>query len=171
MVLKKRKPKCLMSIDPSINNLGVAVWDIESKALKFWKLIHPKPGCRKNEYSKSVSMVDQLKELAALYGVVEIVLEVPEHWSVGGFEARETGSIAKLCFVCGLIYSMQYDIPEFELVTPRGWKGQLPKAVVANRLRNNYTEYGIDLSEWMGTVKENIGDAIGIGHYKLHGGV
>jgi hypothetical protein len=103
-------------------------------------------------------------------------MEVPEHWAVGGFEARETGSIAKLCFVCGLIYGMRYneEIEQFELVIPRGWKGQLSKEVVANRLQDEYLQkYDIDLSgKARGTkLNENVMDAIGIGHYKLFGGV
>ena len=161
----------LMSIDPSINNLGVAIWDIPSKKLLMWELIHPKVGQRQNEYVKALSMSDQLRERAKMYAVNRVILEVPEHWAVGGFEARETGSIAKLCFVCGLLYGMQYEMEEFDLVVPRGWKGQLPKDVMANRLRDVYLSYGIDLSEWAGTVMENVGDAIGIGHYKIYGSV
>lgn len=165
------KKNRLMSIDPSINNLGVAVWDMSSKKLLMWKLVHPKVGHRDNEYMKALSMSDQLREWAKIYAVNHVILEVPEHWSVGGFEARETGSIAKLCFVCGLLYGMQYEMEEFDLVTPRGWKGQLPKDVMANRLCDDYLQYGINLSVWIGTVMENVGDAIGIGHYKLYGSV
>lgn len=160
----------LMSIDPSINNLGMAIWDSPTKKLLLWKLVHPKSYCRKNEYEKSVSMCDQLREWAKTYVVTDILMEVPEHWAVGGFEARETGSIAKLCFVCGLIYGMRYntEIENFELVVPRGWKGQLPKEVVANRLHKEYMEkYELNMIE----LNENVMDAIGIGHFKLFGRV
>jgi hypothetical protein len=167
-VLKKSR---LMSIDPSINNLGVAIWDIADKSLLLFKLVHPRKDCRNNEYAKSLSMSDQLREWARTYLVNQMILEVPEHWSVGGFEARESGSIGKLCFVCGLIYGMQYDMDKFDLISPRGWKGQLPKNVVANRLQKEYLQYGIDLVEWTGTSMENVTDAIGIGHFKLFGGV
>lgn len=168
------KKNRLMSIDPSINNLGMAIWDIPSKTLLMWKLVHPKPHCRNNEYAKSLSMSDQLREWAKAYVVNQMILEVPEHWTVGGFEARETGSIGKLCFVCGLIYGMQYDMEEFELVVPRGWKGQLPKDVMANRLQEEYLQkYGIDMNGTVTGTKlnENVADAIGIGHYKLFGSV
>ena len=169
MIVKKKNR--LMSIDPSINNLGVAIWDMDAKVLLLWKLVHPKKDCKNNEYSKSLSMSDQLREWTVTYTVNHMILEVPEHWAVGGFEARETGSIAKLCFVCGLIYGMQYDVDSFELVAPRGWKGQLPKKVVANRLQEHYLQYGIDLTEWADTTMNNVGDAIGIGHFKLFGSV
>lgn len=162
-----------MSIDPSINNLGMAIWDMPTKKLLMWKLVHPKPNCRNNEYAKSLSMSDQLREWGRTYAVNRMILEVPEHWAVGGYEARETGSIAKLCFVCGLIYGMQYDMEHFELVVPRGWKGQLPKDVMANRLQGDYIVYGIDMNGTITGTKlnENVADAIGIGHYKLFGSV
>ena len=164
MIIKKQR---LMSIDPSINNMGMAIWDIPTKKLMLWKLVHPKVDKRKNEYEKSLSMSDQLREWARTYAVNNMILEVPDHWSVGGFEARESGSIAKLCFVCGLIYGMQYDMETFEWVLPRGWKGQLPKAVVANRLKEAYVGYGIDMTE----LNENVMDAIAIGHFKIFGSV
>lgn len=175
-LIVKKKKDILLSCDPSINNLGMAIWDISTKKLLLWKLVHPKPDCRYNEYVKSISMCDQLREWAKAYAVNNILMEVPEHWAVGGFEARETGSIAKLCFVCGLLYGMRYEekIENFELVIPRGWKGQLPKEVVAKRLQNEYLQkYDIDLSgEARGTkLNENVMDAIGIGHYKLFGRV
>lgn len=163
-----------MSIDPSINNLGMAIWDIATKKLVLWKLVHPKVDRRKNEYEKALSMSDQLREWSKIYVVNHMVLEVPEHWAVGGFEARETGSIAKLCFVCGLIYGMQYSMETCELVSPRGWKGQMPKGVMANRLQEEYlSQYDIDMNgEATGKkLNENVSDAIGIGHYKIFGSV
>jgi len=170
------KKNRLMSIDASINNLGMAIWDIPSKKLLLWKLVHPKVNCRKNEYAKALSISDQLREWARTYAVNHMILEVPEHWAVGGFEARETGSIAKLCFVCGLIYGMQYEMEEFILVAPRGWKGQLPKNVMANRLKDEYwTKYQIDMTgeftEENRKLNENVADAIGIGHVYLYGSV
>ena len=176
MIVKKNQRHRLMTIDPSINNLGMAIWDISTKALLLWKLVHPKTDRQKDEYEKSVSMCDQLRAWAKEYSVTEILMEVPEHWAVGGFEARETGSIAKLCFVCGLIYGMQYEMEEFDLVSPRGWKGQLPKDVMANRLQDEYwTKYQIDMTgKYLGTKKRlngNVADAIGIGHFRLFGSV
>jgi len=119
-------------------------------------------------------MSDQLREWSKTCVVNHMILEVPEHWAGGGLEARETGSIAKLSFVCGLLYSMQYDMETCVLVAPRGWKGQLPKGIMANRLKVEYwTKYQIDLTgEYAGRkLDENVADAIGIGHYKLYGSV
>lgn len=158
----------LMSIDPSINNLGVAIWDIEQEQLLDHRLLHPKKEAKNNEYAKSLSMLRQLQNLIEKFSVNNIICEVPEHWAIAGFEARETGSIAKLCFVCGMIYSLHDTLESCEVVVPRGWKGQLPKEVVANRLFDEYMEkYGIDMVK----MNPNVMDAIGIGHYKLFGSV
>lgn len=165
-MLVKKKHR-LMSIDPSINNLGVAVWDVGSQTLLMYRLLHPLKDAKNNEYEKSYSMLMQLKQWKETYGVNKVICEVPEHWAVAGFEARETGSIAKLCFVCGLIYSLRCELDEMKVVKPREWKGQLPKKVVANRLRHDYLKYDIDMIE----LNENVMDAIGIGHFYIFGSV
>lgn len=157
----------LMSIDPSINNLGMAIWDVKEKKVIFYKLLHPTKDFRTNEYDKSWSMLQEVKKWVNIYVINKIIMEIPEHWAVAGFEAREKGSMTKLMFVCGMIYSLRDIVESFELVTPRGWKGQLPKQVVENRLRDTYLAMGIDLSK----INDNVVDAIGIGHYKLFGRV
>lgn len=168
VIKKKVSSNYLMSVDPSINNLGMAIWDEDNKKLLTWQYIHPKIKSRTNEFEKSYSMLLQLKEWGAKYEVNKIICEVPEHWAVAGFEARETGSIAKLCFVCGLIYSMRLEVDEMILVKPREWKGQLPKEVVANRLFDEYMEkYELDMVK----LNPNVMDGIAIGHFKLFGSV
>lgn len=159
----------LMSIDSSINNLGLAIWEISDDGYKLllYKLVHPKVGSRNDEYEKSWSLLVQLKEWIVFYKVNKVILEVPTHWAVSGFEARESGGMAKLSFVCGLIYSLREHMTEFKVVTPQQWKGQLPKDVVVNRLRDHYLSIGVDLEK----LNNNIADAIGIGHYYITGSV
>lgn len=172
MIKKKNR---LISIDPSINNLGMAIWDLNSLVLDscnpsklvMHKLVHPLKNCRDNEFEKSFSMLNQIREWKTKYLVNKIICEVPEHWAVAGFQARETGSIAKLMFVCGMLYSLRNEVEEMRLVTPREWKGQLPKKVVANRLQKDYEPYGISMT----ALNENVMDAIGIGHFYIHGSV
>lgn len=173
MLIIKKKER-LMSIDSSVNNLGIAIWDMSSKKLLLWKLVHPKSDCRSNEYEKSWSILCQLKEWIKIYAINHIICEVPTYWAIGGFEARETGSMNKLSFVCGLIYSLRGDMEKFKLVTPSDWKGQLSKIVTQNRLQDEYwAKYQIDMN---GTatgkkLNDNVSDAIGIGHFKLFGSV
>jgi hypothetical protein len=169
-----QKHSRLMSIDSSINNLGMAIWDMGIKRLLDYRLIHPRVGERGSEYVKSQSMLNQIRELVMENYITHMIMEVPEYWAVGGFEARETGSIGKLLFVCGMIYSLKDQdvgathIEEFKLVSPRGWKAQLPKEVVANRLQKEYAEkYGIDMQK----MNNNVMDGIAIGHFRLFGSV
>jgi hypothetical protein len=163
MVIKKNR---LISIDPSINNVGVAIWELPN-VLMMYKLVHPKVGCRNNEYDKSLSILDQLKEWIRTYAVNRMILEVPAHWAVAGFEARETGSIAKLMLVVGLIYSLKHELDELKIVKPHEWKGQLPKEIMVNRLKEDYLPIGVNLEE----INPNVADAIGIGHYYIFGSV
>ena len=164
MMTKKNR---LMSIDPSINNLGMAIWDVNEKKLLLWKLLHPEVGQRRNEFDKSLSMLNQVKQWIQTYAVNRIIMETPEHWVVGGFQARETGSMTKLAFVCGMLCSLVNDLQEFKVVTPAEWKGQLPKEVVANRLKDHYLPLGVNLTE----IDANVADAIEIGHFYLYGDV
>lgn len=157
----------LMSIDPSINNLGVAVWNVSDKKVIFYGLVRPVKEFRENEFEKSWFMMQEIKRLIKSYVVSDVIMEIPEHWAVAGFEAREKGSMTKLMFVCGMLYSLRDVVYSFDLVVPRKWKGQLPKDVVANRLYKNYLSMGIDLKN----INNNVLDAIAIGHYKLYGGV
>lgn len=166
-MLAPKKKHRLLSIDPSINNLGAAVWDVEGKNLLMYELVHPRRGFRDNEFDKSWSMLEQLKAWKQTYAVNRIICECPEHWAVGGFHARETGSMTKLMFIVGLLYSMKSEVDEYKLVTPAGWKGQLKKEVMVNRLYDHYIARKIDLRE----MDNNVADAIGIGHYYLYGSV
>jgi hypothetical protein len=163
---KQIKHDRLISVDPSINNVGIAIWDLPNTLLMY-KLVHPKVGCRNNEYDKSLSILDQIKEWIKIYTINRMILEVPAHWAVGGFEARETGSIAKLMLVVGLLYSLKHNLEELKIVKPHEWKGQLPKNVMENRLRADYLAIDVDLSK----LNSNIVDAIGIGHFYITGSV
>lgn len=157
----------LMSIDPSVNNLGLAIWDMNPIQIVLHKLVHPTIISRENQYEKAWSMLEQIKQWKISYDVTRIICEVPELWVVGGFEARETGSMDKLSFVCGLLYSLRSEVEDYMLVTPRQWKGQLTKKVMCARLRDEYLGSGIDLMK----IDANIADGIGIGHFYLHGRV
>lgn len=167
-IAKKITPQRLMSIDPSINNLGLAIWDMKKPAnILMYKLVHPTIVSRENQYEKAWSMLDQLRQWKTTYSVTRIICEVPEVWNVAGFEARETGSMDKLNFVCGLLYSLRGEVEEFKLVTPQQWKGQLKKKIMCERLFDHYIQYGIDLHK----IDANVADGIGIGHFYLYGRV
>jgi hypothetical protein len=82
------------------------------------------------------------------------VTEVPEHFGTKGYIARETGSVYKLTFVCGMIYGITDNVVGYK---PSKWKGQVSKEVTRNRLIRDYPEKDI------ANLDHNVVDAIGIG--------
>ena len=155
--------KMLVSIDPSINYAGYAVFNItrpKSKKLVKYGLINIGSKMKKAIYlDKAKKVYEIIKEIIYDYEADIITLEVPEFWGSAGLLARESGSVFKLTFLCGMLYSMNNVIT----YTPSSWKGQMPKHVTANLLQEHYPK--IDFSK----LDHNIADAIGIGHKHIHG--
>ncbi len=163
--MKDKKTNIVMGIDPSINDCGVSVF--KEKRCIVYRLLHPDKGA-KNFQTKSLSLFADIIELTDRYSVETIILEIPEYWGTAGFIARESGSLFKMSFLCGMIYTFNlYEQMTVELVTPREWKGQMPKDVCRNRLKKYYIDR---IPEFM-TLNHNIVDAIGIAHHRVYGKV
>lgn len=166
--------KTLLAIDPSVNNCGVALFDRKTKQLEDAILLHPDKIVKRDGefYDKAFSIYTKAKEICRKCCVIEIVCELPDHWAVAGFAARESGSITKLSFMCGLFYALRNEVEKFTFTLPRGWKGQLSKDVTKNRIERDYAGKGKHYTkeEWE-KLDHNVCDAIGIGHWKLHGRV
>jgi hypothetical protein len=161
----------LMAIDPSINNLGVAIF--AGKKLVGAELLHPEKIYKSEEhYVRSYSLFLQNKQYIKDFEVEKIICELPEYWAVGGYAARESGAIFKLTFICGMIYTLFSKDFVVEFVVPRAWKGQLPKDVVRYRLTSHYVKKTKDYTsdEWE-KLDHNVVDAIGVGHWKTFGRV
>lgn len=159
--LKNRK-SLVMAIDPSINDCGCAV--VINGEVKHKELIHPIT--KDNEYVKSLSIFNRIAEVADKYGVEKgaFILEIPEYWRVAGAEARESGSIPKLTFLCGCIFTLANTIQDFTVIVPSKWKGQLPKGAMQARLKKFYPPWFVGLDH-------NVVDAIGLTHWYLYGRV
>jgi len=163
------KGRTLLAVDPSINNMGCALFVVSSKRLMSAELLHPEKDA-KDFTDKSFSLYLKIKKVIVDHSVDIMVMEMPEKWDTAGFMSRESGAIQKLVFVCGVIYSLRYDI-EVKVVTPSKWKGQLPKEVTRNRLTKFYVPSFYKKEEEWKKVNHNIVDAIGIGHWLLYGRV
>lgn len=171
-----------LAIDPSVNNLGFAVF--KDKRLEEYGLLNPTKRTL-NYLDKAREMTNSIEEIAGQFDdlrKVQIVIEVPQIF--GGEKAhlaRESGDIIKLTFVCGMIYSLNQKTVAY---TPTQWKNQLPKCVVRNRM-SLHKQY-IKLPLFKKTKKyctnckkdhlehdmdHNILDAIAIGHFHLFGRV
>jgi len=143
----------IITIDPSINFTGYAIYN--DTKLNNYGLLNPKLNNTFNEeyIDKSFSIFSQIKSKYKKEKIDKIILEVPEHFGVSGYLARESGSIFKLTFLCGMICSLK----EVITVPPRGWKGQLPKHVMRNRFIKKFPQLDIE------NINHNVLDAIGIG--------
>lgn len=142
----------ILSIDPSINQCGWAVFT--DNKLRLYGLLSSE--LKDADYiEKSRAIFARIKTNAKKYKVDVIVLEVPEHFGVSGYIARESGSIFKLTFLCGMICSLDNVVT----TPPRGWKGQLPKEVMRNRYIKEWPQLDI------ANMDHNTLDAIGIGRW------
>lgn len=73
----------------------------------------------------------------------------------------KTGSLQKLVFLVGVIAGYLPEDWRIILVTPSGWKGQLPKDVVIRRMT---ARYGTAVVKTL-NVKTHAWDALGIGEW------
>jgi len=166
--------KTLLAIDPSINYCGIALFDIKTKKLIDAMLVRPDRITQRDGefYDKAFSIFTKVDTVRKKCGVTSVACELPDHWAVAGFMARESGSITKLSFMCGLFYGMRNDVDKFVFALPRGWKGQLSKDIMKNRIEGAYTGKGKHYTkdEWE-KLDHNVCDAIGIGHWRLFGRV
>ena len=177
--------KYLVAIDPSINNLGYAVFNgkklIECGLFKCSKRSDTYLTKAREMIEKVHGVCNDISKKPVPWGNLQIVTEIPQHFGSGGYLARESGDVYKLTFICGMIYNIVDDVIAY---TPNEWKQQLPKCVVRNRLAK-LSIYGkvnwfkktkrycdsCKKEHWENDLDHNIVDAIGIGHKHLFGRV
>jgi len=163
----------VVAIDPSINSVGCAIFKKKTKQLVAKILLHPGKISKESYLSKARDIIDQITDVMFKYDTrpgypsVQLVTEIPQHFGVGGYMARESGAILKLTFIAGMIYNITDTVISYE---PNQWKGQLPKDVVARRLQKLYPEENIyDVKKKKFIMDHNVVDACAIGHVYLYG--
>jgi hypothetical protein len=74
------------------------VFDKKKKELIDALLIRPDKIVKRDGefYDKAFSIYNKVVKIQKECRVDEVVCELPDHWSVAGFQARESGSIEKL---------------------------------------------------------------------------
>lgn len=160
----------LLAIDPAIGSLGWAYWAGRRLDTDCAPLLTGLVRCKdqgewwQRAHYQTEKLIGEL-QLAGidLHNVKHVICEMPIFFSGtgGGVAAVETGSLQKLCVHIGtLAQAFQQRGIEFELVTVREWKGQLPKEVVIQRLKKM-----IPRPYWR-QYEADIWDAIGIGLWK-----
>ena len=149
----------ILGIDPSLNACGVAI--VNDGKLAAWDTLNSSKmknifDTKLAEYANKASCIfSQIKVIVKKEKIDLICLEVPEHFGVSGYMARESGSIFKLTFLCGMLCSL----PDIRVFPPRIWKGQIPKEVMRNRFIKKFPDLDIK------NLDHNILDAMGIALY------
>lgn len=127
----------IIGIDPSINNVGIAIYDTLTKQLQL-ETFHP---IKRPLLQVSIQIARHVV-LRFLQGKKEfaLVIEYPEfQGSQRGTVAAMKGYTLDLAFIVGYL-SASLAIPSSRiwLPTPKAWKGNLPKTAVGIRFTERY---------------------------------
>ena len=142
-----------ITIDPGSEGTGYAIWTDSWKLWKhgvfeanlpYWEL-------------KCNNIIVELMNTVRYFNVSQAYIEIPAfHQSPGGMTVARSGSLVKLTLLVGRIQQVLSAIEVYP-VTVQEWKGQLPKAVVIERIKKIIPNCKATTHDW---------DAIGIGLYK-----
>jgi len=150
----------ILAIDPSVNNVGIAFYDTETKQLKT-SCFHPK----RNKDTTVLAVAKQIVSHMHLSGkgrqMDVVVIEQP-NWqgSTKGLIAMQQGYTLDLAFLVGYI-SCWLCCPITYLPTPMQWKGTIPKEATQRRVEKQFGELNITEHEF---------DAIGMIQWVLSKG-
>ena len=162
----------IIAIDPGLSGTGVACFnegDIKSL------------GVRNFYYSKAHTWWDNGLQITSavnkfitdkwLYSTnsdYTVIIEEPEfHQSGKGLASTGSGDTFKLATLVGMLVQSIDGIDTgpvtFKLVSPKEWKGQLPKDIVIERIKAVYASQGIAAPD----IQSHSWDAVGIGLWHM----
>jgi len=131
----------LLSLDVSVNNVGWATYDTETKkwAWGCWTL------CGYNYSMKLTDLKDRIIE-EGHKDVDHLIVEWPMFYqSTKGMIAAHNNYTIDLAGVCMYIAGwLQLDHRHFHLITASKWKGQVPKAITARKF---FRHFGISVGK------------------------
>ena len=136
-----------LSIDPGTKEMGWALF--EDKELSICGLARGK------------SWIETVQALPK-FTIRRLVIEDQQIYRRSTINAHSLLAVAR---VVGAVLAY-YDFPEFKLVTPAKWKGQLPKEVCNRRTLSKLTESELrqlEIAPCPPSLKHNLIDAVGIG--------
>jgi hypothetical protein len=136
----------LLSIDPSIRSLGLAVFD-ESGAVTKIASLKLSNGHEDDYVIRAVAMARSIVPYV-MDGDWSVVTETPAHWShARGTNSESSESVQKLYWFVGTLVGHLIDLPQVKdiyTVKPAQWKGTVPKAVMTARARKMFPTLPID---------------------------
>ncbi len=125
----------ILSIDPSVNNVGFVVIDLASKTVQArwqWGMIHPKGN---NLQAKLADIVTNLNHLVKMDEITHLITEWPTFFgSVAGAIAAEKGYTINLAAVNSYVAgSFGFRGSKWVMITATEWKGSVTKAVTMRK--------------------------------------
>jgi len=156
----------LLAIDPSISNLGWAIFSED--VLVAAGAVKQRTATSVDYKIRSMWMSQEIKKLSISYNAHDVVTETQSNW----FNQKSTGakdneSIQKLYYftgcLCGIL-AHPVGLAQIYGVEPGGWKGQTPKGVVIRRISKKLEKQGITLTD---TVAHDTYEAIAIGFFAI----
>jgi hypothetical protein len=154
---KLRKPYDVFFIDPGLCGTGYAFFTFleyrKKKPPTAWGVLRARDdGGTWQDHS--AALVVEVGHLLNTYRPSRVVIEFPELWASGvSMTSAMKGDLFKLTYLIGGLGQILCSPPI--LISPREWKGQLPKPVVLGRIRNAYPNFK--------KVPNHAADAIGMG--------
>lgn len=161
--------RSLLALDPGLQGTGYAMWKSRSRAEHHARRWAPdqvgviSPRGPDIDWWERALMIAELIALLRYSERTRIVCEFTEyHQAAHRVMAWKTGDLQKLTFLSGVIFAVTRPNPFLPVVTS-GWKGQLSKRLVEDRIRKRL---GQQTCERLG-IKTHAWDATGIGLWAL----
>lgn len=153
----------LMAIDPGLQGTGYAIWNTNKKTAPY--RVGVLNGGKGDWQTRVDRIALAIRKLCREENVDRIICEMMEHYNTASSQmAWSKGDLQRTMFLIGTLHGVtRKQVPYFRLVTPREWKGQLPKSVTIQRVEKALTakqcrNLGIKTHAW---------DAVGIGLWHL----
>lgn len=160
--MNTKSNRYILSIDPSISDLGFAITTYEGAVVQFGIIKQHK---RQHNYpSRALSMSQKLRDVVSSFHhpIAHAVIEMPERWISGrGAKATDSEAVQKLYYTVGSIVFVLYICGcQLWYVTPK-WIGQVPKHITVRRAKQWLVKQNITVDK----ITDHETDAILLGKF------
>jgi len=125
----------ILSIDPSISDLGFAIITYEGMVVQSGMVTQHNQ--RHNYPSRALSISRELQSVVSSFRhpIAHAVIEMPEKWvSYRATAAMDSEAVQKLYYTVGsIVFALCARSCQVWYVTPKKWKGQVPKKLMVKR--------------------------------------
>ncbi len=156
----------LITIDPGVHHLGMAVFSVEYKTLIHACLVSGLGGAAHPLLETHAPLLLEL-ETQGIKEAVSLV-ERPKIYDTAS-QKGDQRDITNLTIVTGIVVCVLGKLGPVALVEPSAWKGQVPKDIHNERVMDSLTEDEKNAITWakQKALCHNIIDAIGLGKWRL----